>query len=333
VKGIAIDKEVVHPGMPKIVKNARIALVDSALEIKETETDAEIRITSPDQLQAFIDQEEQMLKRMVEKVKQSGATVLFCQKGIDDMAQHFLAKYDILAVRRVKKSDIEKLARASGATVVTNLTDLSVKDLGFAANVEQKKISGEEMVFVEGCKDPKAVTLLIRGGTEHVIDEAERAIHDAICVVSAALEDKKVVYGGGSIEAHIASQLSVYAKSVGGREQMAIDAFASALDIIPRTLAESAGMDPINTLVELRAKHEQPSGRYMGVDVFNSRVGDISLLAVIEPLRSKRQAIASASEAAEMILRIDDIIASSGKKAMPGMPGGAGMGGEEGGLD
>ncbi|MCK4326890.1 MAG: TCP-1/cpn60 chaperonin family protein [Candidatus Diapherotrites archaeon] len=326
ISGVVIDKERVHPGMPKLTKNARIALLDSALEVKSTETDSAIQITSPDQLQAFLAQEENMLKEMVNEVVNSGANVFFCQKGIDDMAQHFLAKAGVVAVRRVKKSDMEKLARATGANVVTNIHDLSKDDLGKAGVVEERKIAGEDMIFVEECKDPKAVTILVRGGTEHVVDEAERALVDAIGVVSSALEDEKYVIGGGCIEVELALDLQDYAKTVGGREQLAISAFANALEVIPRTLAESAGMDSIDTLVELRAKHEKGK-RDLGVDVMAAKTAGMSGLHVFEPAKIKKQAITSASEVAEMILRIDDIIASSGSgKAAPEMPPG-GMGG------
>ncbi|MBN3037396.1 MAG: TCP-1/cpn60 chaperonin family protein [Candidatus Diapherotrites archaeon] len=326
INGVLIDKERVHSGMPKEVKNAKIALLDAALEIKETETDAEIRITSPDQLQAFLAQEEKMLRDMVESVKKAGATVVFCQKGIDDMAQHFLAKEGIFAARRVKKSDMEKLARATGATLVMNVKELSAGDLGAAGLVEERKVAGEAMTFIEDCKDPKAVTILVRGGSEHVIDEAERALNDAIGVVSSALEDRKIVPGGGSIEIELAQALNRYAKTVGGREQLAIQAFANAVEVIPRTLAESAGMDPIDTLVELRAKHEDGTNKAYGVDVLRAKTADMFSLKVLEPTKIKRQAILSASEVAELILRIDDIIASSGKRAEPSMPPG-GMGG------
>ncbi len=328
INGIIIDKERVHPGMPRVVKDAKIALINAPIEVKETETDAEIRITSPDQLQAFLDQEEKMLREMVDKIKESGANVVFCQKGIDDLAQHFLAKAGILAVRRVKKSDMEKLAKATGATIVTSIKDLSEKDLGFAGKVEERKISGENMIFVENCKDPKAVTILVRGGTEHVVDEAERALNDAIGVVSSAMEDGKVVTGGGSPEVALALKLRDYAKTVGGREQLAIEAFANALEIIPTTLAESAGMDPIDTLVELRAKQEKEKNPHLGIDVFKGKIVDMEHANVLEPMRVKKQAIASASEAAEMILRIDDIIAASKKSSGNdnnmggGMPGG-----------
>ena len=326
INGVVVDKERVHNSMPNVVKKAKIALLDVALEIKETETDAEIRITSPDQLQAFLNQEEKMLKDMVEKIVKSGATVLFCQKGIDDMAQHYLAKSGIYAARRVKKSDMEKLARATGANLVTSFSDLSAKDLGYAGTVEEKKVAGEAMTFVEDCKEAKAVTILIRGGTKHVVDEAERAVVDGIGAVSCAIEMGKTVFGGGAIEIALSVKLRDYAKQIGGREQLAIEAFADALEIIPRTLAESAGMDPIDTIVKLRSLHSKGDKEY-GVNVMAGKVDCMDDNDVIEPTKVKRQAIASASEAAEMILKIDDIIAASkGRGGAPGMPGG--MGGE-----
>jgi thermosome len=312
IGGVIIDKERVHPGMPKRVENAKIALVNAALEVKETETDAEIRITDPEQLKAFLGEEERMLKEMVDTVKKSGANVLFCQKGIDDMAQHFLAKVGILAVRRVKESDMEKLARATGGNVVTNLKDLGSGDIGRAGLVEERKIAGDEMVFVEKCKNPKAVSILVRGGTEHVVDEVERAMHDGLSVVSAAIEDGKFVPGGGAPEMEVAKQLRSYAVKVGGREQLAIEAFADAVEVIPRTLAENAGLDPIDVLVQLREAHDKKDGQNKGLNVFTGKVMDSVKNGVIEPLRVKTQAIGSASEAAEMILRIDDVI-SAGK--------------------
>ncbi|MCD6414544.1 MAG: TCP-1/cpn60 chaperonin family protein [Candidatus Diapherotrites archaeon] len=322
INGIVIDKERVHSGMPKLVKNAKIGLLDAALEVKETETNAEIRITSPEQLQGFLEQEEKMLKDMVEHIKSTGANVIFCQKGIDDLAQHFLAKEGIFAVRRVKKSDMEKLSKATGAKVITSIKDLSSTDLGEAGRIEEKKIAGENMVFIEDCKEPKAVTILIRGGTEHVVDEAERSIDDAIGVVASTLEDGKVVLGGGCIETELSLELEDYAKTIGGREQLAIMNFAKAIEVIPRTLAESTGMDPIDTLVDLKAKHQQGNKTY-GVDVLKAKAADMEKLKVLEPTRIKEQAIASASEVAEMILRIDDIIAASSKgKEGGGMPGG-----------
>ncbi len=310
VQGVVIDKEVVHPGMPKRVKDAKIALVNAPLEIEKTEFDAEIRITDPSQLQAFINEEERMLKEMVEKIKKAGANVLFCQKGIDDLAQHYLAKEGILAVRRVKKSDMEKLSRATGATIVTNLEDLSEKDLGYAGLVEEVKIGDDEMVFVRECKDPKSVTILVRGGTEHIVNEVERALEDCLGVVPAAIKDGKIVAGGGAPEVEVAKGLREYAKSVGGREQLAIEAFADALEIIPRALAENAGLDPIDVIVELRAKHEEKDGKFYGLDVYSGEAKNMLELGVVEPLRVKTQAIDSASEVAVMILRIDDIIAA-----------------------
>ncbi len=324
VNGVIIDKERVHPGMPKKVEDAKIALLNSAIEVKETEVDAEIRITDPAQMQAFIEQEEQMIRDMVAKIEDAGANVLFCQKGIDDLAQHYLAKAGIMAVRRVKKSDMEKLARATGATVVTNIEDLSFDDMGDAGSVAEKRISGEEMIFVEECKDPKSVTLLIRGSTEHVVDEIERAVEDAIGVVAATVEDGKVVAGGGAAEIAIAKGLKEYAETISGREQLAVSAFAEALEVVPKTLAENAGQDSIDALVDLRAAHEK--SLYMGLDVFKGEVTDMYRAGVIEPHRVKKQAIQSAAEAAEMILRIDDVIASSGTKE-PDMGDMGGMGG------
>jgi thermosome len=330
VKGIIIDKEVVHPGMPKRVENPKIALLNCALEVKETETDAEIRITNPDQLKAFLHEEERMLREMVDHIKKTGANVVFCQKGIDDMVQHFLAKAGILAARRIKESDMEKLARATGGKVMTNLKDLTAEDLGSATLVEERKVAGDEMIFVEGCKDPKAVSLLVRGGTEHVVDEVERAVHDGVSVISATIEDGKMVAGGGAPEIEVAKQLREYSETVGGREALAINAFADALEIVPRTLAENAGLDPIDILVKLRAEHGKPGGKDIGVDVVSGKVTNTMKLGIVEPLRVKTQAIKSASEAAEMILRIDDIIAAGklekeekekpGAEEMGGMP-------------
>ncbi len=322
VKGLLIDKERVHSGMPTTIKSAKIALVDAALEIKESETDAQIRITDPSQMQAFVEQEEKILKEMVDKIVNSGATVLFCQKGIDDLAQHYLSKAGIYAARRVKKSDMEALARATGARLVTNLDDLSSGDFGYAGLVEEKKVAGDEMTFIRECKDPKAVSLLVRGGTEHVVDEVERAMKDAVGGIAATLEVGKFVAGGGSPEAEVAKELRTYANQVGGREQLAINAFANALEIIPRTLAENAGLDPIDILVDLRAQHEKKNIN-AGVNVFTGKVEDMLEQSVVEPLKIKTQAISSAAESAEMILRIDDVITAS-KMSGGGMPPGAG---------
>ena len=323
VEGVVIDKEVVHAGMPKRVEKAKIALVDSPLEIEKTETDAKIEITSPDQLEAFLKKEEEMLKGMVEKIKKAGANVVFVQKGIDDMAQHYLAKAGILAVRRVKKSDMEKLSRATGARIASSLDDLGEKDLGEAGLVEERKIAGESMVFVEKCKDPKSVTIFIRGGTEHVVNEVERAIKDSLGSVASALEDGYYVTGGGSTEMELALKLREYAKTIGGREQLAVEAFAEALESIPTTLAENAGMDAIDTLVELRSKHGEKEGKYFGVDVLNGKITNMRELGVLEPAKVKKQAIASATETSRLILRIDDIISAKGtsKGSNDNMPG------------
>lgn len=323
IKGIVIDKEVVHSNMPKNLKNAKIALLDTALEVKETGTNAEIRITSPDQLQAFLDQESRMLKEMVKKVAATGANAVFCQKGIDDLAQHYLAKEGILSARRVKKSDMDKLAKATGGNIISNVEEITENDLGHAGIIEEVKIAGEEMIFVRECKDPKAVSILVRGGTEHVVDEAKRAMDDAVLGVAVALEVGKVVTGGGSLEIELARKLREYAETVGGREQLAINAFAEAVEIIPRTLAESTGKDPIDILVNLRTEHEKGNSAY-GVDVFKGETADMNEFGVIEPLKIKTQAIKSASEAAEMVLRIDDVITS--KSSGPAPPSSGGMG-------
>lgn len=330
IHGLVIDKERVHPGMPKRVKNAKIALLDCALEVKKTETDAEIRVTRPEQLRAFLDEEEDMLRKMVDKIVATGANVVMCQKGIDDIAQHFLSKAGVYATRRVKKSDMDKLARATGGKVATSLDDLTSADLGAAGSVEERKIADEKMTFVEGCKDPKAVSLLVRGGTEHVVDEIERAVHDGVSVVGAAIEDGKVVAGGGACEIELAKRLREYSETVGGRESLAINAFADAVEIVPRTLAENAGLDSIDMLVDLRAKHEKMDGKNMGLNVYEGKVVDMLKNGVIEPLRIKTQAIKSASEAAVMILRIDDVIAATTKGigSPAGGPGGE-MGDEE----
>ena len=331
ISGIIVDKEAVHPAMPKKVEKAKIALVDSALEVKKTEIDAKIEITDPSQLHAFLDEEENMLRKMVEIVKKSGATVLFCQKGIDDLAQHYLGKEKIYAVRRVKKSDMEKLAKATGANLVTKLDDLKASDLGDAALVEEKKIADDRMTFVTGCKNPKAVSVLIRGGTEHVVDEIDRSLNDAISVVSVAFEDGKLVTGGGSTASELALKLRDYAASVGGREQIAIDAFASAMEVIPTALAENAGLDPIDVLIEMRQAHKSGK-KYAGINVFTGKVVDMKREKVLEPIRVGRQAIISATDAAVMILRIDDVIASKGGSKGGKGPRGPDMG-DEGGMD
>ena len=333
ITGIIIDKERVSPRMPKVVKNAKIALIDRALEVKKTEVEAKIQIRDPSKLQEFLDEEEKTLRTLAEKIKKSGANVVICEKGIDDLVQHYLANDCIYAVRRAKKEDLEKLAKATGATVVTNLDDLTEKDLGHAETVEEKKISDSEMTFVTGCKNPKAVSILIRGGTEHVIAEIERALHDALKVVAVVIEDGKAVAGGGAPEIQTAMKLKAFASSIGGREQLAIEMFADALEIIPWTLAENAGMDMIDTLIKLRSHYGGKQGfdKHFGVDVLHNTVGDMYDQGVIEPLRVKTQAIESAAEVATMILRIDDVIAS--KKGAGGSPRGGpggmppGMGG------
>ncbi len=314
VKGIIIDKEVVHPGMPKRVENAKIALINCPLEIEKTEFDAEIRIRSPEAIKAFLDQETEMLRKMVERIKNAGANVVFCQKGIDDIAQHFLAKEGILAVRRVKKSDMEKLSRATGGKIITNLADLKEEDLGRAELVEERKVGEDKMVFVEGCKDPKSVSILIRAGLERMMDEAERTMNDALYVVSDIFELPKMVPGGGAIEMEMAKAVRAYARQVGGREQLAIEAFANALEVIPKTLAENAGHDVIDTMVALRAAHEKEDGFAMGVNVYEGGIADMLEKGVVEPMAVKMQVIKSAVEVASMILRIDDVVAASPHK-------------------
>lgn len=323
IEGIVLDKERVHSGMPKRITNAKVALLDSALEIKSTEIDAKIQITDPEQLQAFIDQEERMLKRMVDQLIGVGATVVLCQKGIDDIAQHFLAKQGVYACRRVKKSDMEKLAKATGGTIVTKIMDITKEDLGHAGIVEEKKVGDEAMTFVKECKHPKAVSILIRGGTEHVIDEIKRAMEDAIGDVAAALRDGKVVAGAGAPEIEVARNLRHFAESLSGREQLAVLAFAEAMEIIPRTLAENAGLDPIDILTELKSAHDNGK-KWAGVNVFTGKTMDAWKEGVIEPLKIKVQAVSSAAEVATMILRIDDMIAAGPSEkpnqAPPPMP-------------
>ena len=325
IKGIVIDKERLSQNMPRVVKNAKIALIDREIEIKKTEFEAKIEIGNPEQLQAFLDQEEKMLKDMVVKVANSGANVMLCQKGVDDVAIHFLAKKGIYAVRRISESDMKKIAKATGAKVVTNLKDLASNDLGFAGTVEERKVGDEEYTYIIDCKNPKAVTLLIRGGTEHVTNEIERAVTDAVGDVTAALKDGMVVAGAGAPETELAMQLRKYADTLSGREQLAVQAFADAMEVIPRTLVENAGLDPIDTMTDLKAAHSKKQ-KWAGIDVFSGKVMDAWKRGVIEPLKIKTQAVSSASEVAVMVLRIDDVIASSGKDKGPGMPPG-GMGG------
>ena len=320
IKGIVIDKEVVHPGMPKRVENAKIVLLNCPLEIEKTEFDAKINIESPEQMEAFLKEEERMLQEMVDKIAAVGANVVICQKGIDDAAQHFLARKRILAVRRVKKSDMEKLSKATGGRIITNLDDMTEADLGYAALVEERKIGDDKMVFIEGCKHPKSVTILIRGGTERIIDEAERSIHDALCVVRDVVEEPKVVAGGGAPEIEVARMLKDFAESLPGREQLAVMHFAEALESIPVTLAENAGLDPIDILSELRARHDKGE-KWAGVGVHEGEVINTFEANVIEPVSVKKQVIKSATEAATMILKIDDVIAAA-KMKPPKMPKG-----------
>lgn len=335
IKGIVLDKEIVHGGMPRKVDGARIALINAALEINKTETDAKINIQNPQQLKSFLDEENRMLKTMVDKVIGSGANVVLCQKGIDDMAQHYLAKAGIIAVRRIKESDLTKLARATGARIVTNLDDLFEKDLGAADLVEERRIEEDKWVFVEGCRHPRSVTLLLRGGSQRVVDEVERSVHDALMVVKDVIENPSVVAGGGAPETFAATKLRSWAKSLEGREQLAAEKFADALESIPLTLAENAGMDPIDTLTLLRSK-QQKGEKWTGIDVMKAKISNIKSGDIIEPLAVKLQIVSASAEAACMILRIDDVIAT--QKSAGGPPGGGeggmppGMGGGMGGM-
>ncbi|MFQ5998382.1 MAG: thermosome subunit beta [Candidatus Bathyarchaeia archaeon] len=338
IDGIAFDKEVVHPDMPKRVENAKIALIESPLEIEKTEFDAKINIESPDQMKAFLDEEARMLKDMVDKLVKAKVNVAVCQKGIDDLSQHYLAKAGILGIRRVKESDMDKAAKATGAKIVTNLDDLTSSDLGTAKIVEERKIGEDKWTFVEGCKNARSLTLLIRGGTEKVVDEADRSIHDALMVVRDVVQQPKIVAGGGGPEVELASQLRRWSEQLSGREQLAAQGFAEAMEIIPSTLAENAGMEPIDVIAELRSKHEK-GGSWAGVDVLDGKVKDMAKIDVYEPLAVKEQIIKSSGEAACMILRIDDVVAAGKMKGGGGPPGGpggegmGGMGGEDGGLD
>jgi len=342
VEGVIIDKERVHENMPYSVEDANVALIETPIEVPETELDTEVNVTDPDQLQQFLDQEEQQLKEYVDKIAAAGADVVICQKGIDDMAQHYLAQEGILAVRRAKTSDMKALSRATGARVVSNIDDISADDLGFAGSVSQKEIGGDQRIFVEDVEDAKAVTLVLRGGTEHVADEVERAVVDSLGVVSVTLEDGQVLPGGGAPETQLALELRDFADSVGGREQLAVEAFADAIDVVPRTLAENAGHDPIDSLVDLRSQHDSGETT-VGLDAYSGDVIDMVEEGVVEPLRVKTQAVESATEASVMILRIDDVIAAGDLKGgAPGDDGddggppaggpGGGMGGGMGGM-
>ena len=330
IKGIIVDKEKVHSGMPSVVKNAKVLLLDAAVEMKDTETDAKIQITEPSQLQAFADQEERMIKNMADKVIKSGANVVFCQKGIDDLAQYFLSKAGIYAARRVKKTDMDKLAKATGGRVVSNLNEITKQDLGWTGVVESIKVGDEDMTYVRECKNPKAVTLLIRGGTQHVVDEIERSVEDAIGDIGVALKSSKVLGGAGAPELEVAKGLRAYARKLPGREKLAVLAFAEAMEVIPRTLAENSGLDPIDLMTELGAQHEK-GNKWAGVNVFDGKAINAWDEGIIEPLKIKTQAVKSAVEVSELILRIDDLIMAGGhgggRPQMPpgGMPDMEGM--------
>jgi thermosome len=337
VKGLVLAKHKENSNMPDRVENAKVLLLNVALEIKKTQVDVSIKIRSPEQMQSFLDQEEAILRRKVEAIKKCGASVVLCQKAIEDLAAHYLARDGILAIKSISESDMDKLSKATGGHVVTKLEDIDAKDLGYAGLVEERRVTGEEeLLFIEKCKNPKALTILLRGSSYTSIDEYERALHDALRVVGVVVEDKKVVPGGGAPEVELGLRLRDYASTVGGREQLAIEEFASSLDIIPRTLAENAGLDPIDMLVGLRSKHEKKDGKNYGLDVFQGNAVDMLKAGVIEPLRVKTQAIGSATEAATMILRIDDVISSGGpdertvaaaRAAAAQRLGGGGMGG------
>ncbi len=331
IQGIVLDKEIVHGGMPRKISDAKIALINKALEISKTETDAKINISNPQQLKSFLDEENRMLKNMVDKVIGSGANVVLCQKGIDDMAQHYLAKAGIIAVRRIKESDLTKLAKATGARIVNNLDDIFEKDLGDAQLVEERKIEEDKWVFIEGCKHPKSVTLLLRGGSQRVVDEVERSVHDSLMVVKDVIEKPQIVAGGGAPETYAATKIRSWAKSLEGREQLAAEKFADSLESIPLTLSENAGMDPIDTLTLLRSR-QMKGEKWTGIDVMKGKIGNMKSSDIIEPLAVKLQIVSAAAEAACMILRIDDVIATQKSAGPPpgaegGMPGMGGMGG------
>jgi archaeal chaperonin len=333
IHGLVLDKEVVHGGMPKQVQNAKIALVNSALEIEKTEFDAKLNINTPDQMQRFLDEENKMLKSMVDKISEAGANVVLCQKGIDDIAQHYLAKAGIMAVRRIKESDMSKLSKATGSRMVTNIEELTANDLGSADLVEERKVETDKWVFVEGCKNPKAVSILVRGGSQRVVDEAERSVHDAMMAVKDVVEYPYAVIGGGASEAIVSHTIREWSNSLSGRAQLAVEKFADGIETIPLVLAQNAGMDPLDTQVQLRAKATTSKPKY-GIDVLNAKVADLAAKDVYEPLAVKEQVINAATEAACMILRIDDVIAA-GKSNMPSgpPPGGGGYGGMGEGMD
>ena len=327
ISGIILDKEIVHSGMPRRIENAKIALISDALEIKKTEFEAKLNISSPNQIKSFMEEESQMLKDMVDKIKSTGANVVLCQKGIDDIIQHYLSKEGILAVRRIKESDMTKLAKATGGRIVGRVDDLNDIELGLAENVEERRVEEDNWAFIEGCKNPKAISILLRGGTQRVIDEADRSMHDALMVVKDVIEKPKIVYGGGAPEAFIALKLRDWSKSLSGRDQLAVEKFADAMESIPLALARNAGMNPIDTITQLRSK-QSVGERFTGVDVINGMIADFEKLGIIEPVKVKEQIIKSATETANMILRIDNVVASSRSSAPPqgGMGGMPGMG-------
>lgn len=329
IKGIVLDKEIVHSGMPKRIEKAKIALIDTSLEIEKTEFDAKLNIENPDQMEAFLTQEERMLKDMANKIEKAGANLVVCQKGIDDMVQHFLSRKGIAAVRRAKKSDMEKLAKATGGTIITKLDDIKAADLGYAELAEERKIGNDKMTFIEGCKNPKAVTILIRGGTQRTTAEAERSLHDALMVIKDIIQEPQIVAGGGAPELEISKTLKAYAGTLSGKEQLAVKAFADSMEAIASTLSENAGLNPIDVLSELRTRHEKGE-TWAGVGVLEGKVQDMLKLGVFEPITVKKQIIRSATEAACMILKIDDVIAAGKMKAPPMPPGGAPGGGYPG---
>ena len=330
VNGMVIDKKIASSQMPRVVKNAKIALLNAKVEIEKTEYDAKINIESPDQMQLFLDEEERMIKEMVDSIVKSGANVVFSEKSIDDMALHFLAKKNIMTIKSVSSSDMDKLAKATGGKITSSIVDLSSTSLGKAKIIEEVKVAEDKLIYIRECKNPKAVTIVIRGASGQVIDEAERSVHDALCVVRNAVEDGKITAGGGAPEAELAKNLRNYAVKVGGREQLAVEAYAEALEAIPLTLAENAGLDPIDIMVALRAEHEKKNHQYFGIEVTTGKIKNMFELHVLEPLRVKQQVIKSATEAANMILKIDDLISIKGTKAPPMPPGG--MGGGRAGL-
>ena len=327
ISGIILDKEIVHSGMPRRIENANIALISDALEIKKTEFEAKLNISSPNQIKSFMEEESQILKDMVNKIKSTGANVVLCQKGIDDIIQHYLSKEGMLAVRRIKESDMTKLAKATGGRIVGRVDDLNNAELGLAENVEERRVEEDNWVFIEGCKNPKAISILLRGGTQRVIDEADRSMHDALMVVKDVIEKPKIVYGGGAPEAFIALKLREWSKTLSGREQLAVEKFADAMESIPLALARNAGMNPIDTITQLRSK-QSAGERFTGVDVINGTIADFEKLRIMEPIKVKEQIIKSATETANMILRIDNVVASSRSSAPPqgGMGGMPGMG-------